>query len=268
MQPPEATPRRAAPGHFWSDLRACLGLAGYCLGHLHVLRKAAYRYRFLSLFLDTGRKGMGDGGLRAVAIGTLLIAFMVRNLSANAEIAIQVLVLFVVREIGPLLAALVVLVRIGTALSADISVMALRGEVRSLRLLGLPVRDYLAVPAVLAIACSTMALTFYFQLTTVAGGIVVSAVLLDLSIRQMFEYLALALAPVDVAYTALKSFVFGWIIATVNAYYGMEMSKHTPGSLAEMLSRSVMQSLSVLLLFNAAFAYLVYGVLFAGPRAG
>lgn len=248
------------PRPFLADLGGCLALAGRCAARAGLLRRGPYRERFLHLLLDTARKGLGDGGLRAVALGTLLLAFTLKNLSANAEIAIRILVLFVAREIGPLAAALIVLLRAGSAIAASLGLMGVQGELRALRLLGLPARDYLALPALAAIACATLVLTFYFQLTAVAGGIVVSALLLDLPLREMFEHLTLALTPVDVLYTAVKSFGFGLIIATVGAYYGLEAGRQGPGGLADMLSRSVTHSLFLLLLFNALFAYLVYGL--------
>lgn len=251
-------PQRAAS--LLRDLGGCLALAGRAIAAVGALRGGPFRQRFLSLFLEAARKGAGDSGVRAAAIGTLLIVFMVKSLSANAGIAVKVLVIAVAREAGPLLAALIVLVRVGSVLAADISMMGLRGELRALGLLGLPVRDYMAVPALWALACATMVLTFYFQLTAVAGGIVVSALLLDLPMREMFEHLVMLLTPRDLLYTTFKSFMFGLIIATVNVHHGLEASDKAAGGLPETLSRSVMQSLFALLLWNATLAYLVYGV--------
>jgi len=243
-------------------------MAGYCFKHAYLLRRQPYAQRFLKLFLDTGKKGFADAGIRATVIGTVIIAYMIKNLSTNSEIAIKILVLFVVREIGPLLAALIVLVRIGTVFCANLSVMKMNGELRSLRLLGVSPRDYLAVPAVFAIALANVVLTFYFQLVGIGGGIVLSALLLDLSIREMLEHLMVMMTPVDVAYTAIKSFFFGLIIASVSAHFGLQSERTTVDGLPDALSRSVMQSLFLILLFNALFAYIVYGILFFGMIHG
>ncbi|MES2263940.1 MAG: ABC transporter permease [Pseudomonadota bacterium] len=243
----------------WSDAWGSMALAWYCLVNAHVLRLAPHRERFLRVLLDIGARGLADAGLRAAAFGTLLIAPLVHTLTASPELTVRLLAVLLVREAGPLLAAILLLLRSGTMLAARLSSMSHDGEARSLRLLGLSTRDYLAVPAVLAFACATLILTFYFELAAVAGGIVISAVLLDLPVREMFSHLALALTPLDVCYVALKSTVFGVIIATFAAWHGLDKGEH--GSVPETVSRAVMQSLFALLLFNGLAAMLLYGML-------
>lgn len=247
-----------------TELRTFLGLIAYSFWRVSLLRKAPYACHFLRLFLEMGRQGIGALGFRAVAIGTVIIAYMIQLLSVNAEFAMKVLVLVVMREVGPLLAAIIVLIRIGTSISARLGIMKMGGDIRRLRLLGISPRDYLVVPTLFATALATLVLTFYFQLIAVGGGMLLSTLLMDLSLREMVEHLMVLITPLDIAYTAVKSFFFGLIIATVGVYYGMEFGSGSNAQLAELLSRSIMQSLFVILLFNAVFAYFIYGILLFG----
>jgi ABC-type transporter Mla maintaining outer membrane lipid asymmetry permease subunit MlaE len=80
----------------------------------------------------------------------------------------------------------------------------------------------------------------------------------------MADHLLLTLTPIDLAYTAIKSFAFGWIIAVVCAHHGLQGPGTNARVLPQTLSKAVMQSLMVMTLFNAAFGYFVYGVLLFG----
>lgn len=247
-----------------AELRGFTMLIAYGFRHISLLRKRPYSTYFSLLFMEAGKMGISQVGMRAIGIGTVIIAYMIKILSVNAAIAMKILVIVVMREVGPLLAAMIVLIRIGTMTSARLGMMRLHGEIRQLQLLGISPRDYLAVPTMFALALSTLVLTFYFQLIAVGGGIVLSTLLMDLSLREMMEYLLVLMTPLDIAYTAIKSFFFGLLIATVSTYYGIESDQLTDHRLPDALSRSVMQSLFVILLFNALFAYIVYGIVLFG----
>lgn len=247
-----------------AELRGIVMLIGYGFRHVSLLRQPPYSTCFSRLFQEAGKMGISQVGMRAIGIGTIIIAYMIKILSVNSAFAMKILVIVVMREVGPLLAAMIVLIRIGTMTSARLGMMRLQGEIRQLRLLGIAPRDYLAVPTMFALALATLVLTFYFQLIAVGGGILLSALFMDVSLREMMENLLQLMTPLDIAYTAIKSFFFGLLIAAVCAYYGIESGQMTSQRLPETLSRSVMQSLFVVLLFNALFAYLVYGIVLFG----
>lgn len=246
----------------WSDAAGALALAGYAMRHVHVLGRPPHRSRFLRLLLEMGARGLASTSLAAAVGGTLLIALLVRTITASPELAVRLLAVLLVREAGPLLVAVPVLLRTGTMMTARLGNMQHDGEARSLRLLGLSTRDYLAVPLVLACVCACLVLTMYVEAAAVAGGIVIAAVLLELPARELFTHLAMVLSPRDVAYVALKSMSFGLVIASVAAWHGLDRREH--GSLPDTVARSVMQSLFGLLLMNILMAALIYGPLAAG----
>ncbi|GAB2865655.1 hypothetical protein GCM10027277_38060 [Pseudoduganella ginsengisoli] len=245
----------------WSDAAGALAMAGYALRHIHVLGRPPHRSRFLRLLLDMGARGLASTSLAAAVAGTLLIALLVRTITASPELAVRLLAVLLVREAGPMLVAIPVLLRTGTMMTARLGNMQHDGEARSLRLLGLSTRDYLAVPMVLACICACVLLTVYVEAAAVAGGIVIAAVLLELPARELFTHLALILSPRDVAYVAVKSMGFGLVIASVAAWHGLGRSDHT--SLPDTVGRAVMQSVFGLLLMNIVIALLVYGPLAA-----
>lgn len=244
------------------DLAGYAAVAQGALRRMGLLAHRPYRRRFLEVFVDTARMALGDIGLRSAGLGTLIIAGITSLVAADPGTAVRVLVVVVMREVGPLVAALIVLIRVGLVMSARLGLSEVSGQARQLRLQGIDPAHYLVVPAVPAIALATLVLTFYFQLLAVGGGLVLSALLMDLSVRQLGEHLLMTVTPLDVAYTMLKSLAFGLIIASVCAYHGS--TRAAGPELPQTLSRAVMQSLFVMTLFNAAFGYLVYGVLLFG----
>lgn len=247
-----------------NDFRGYLSLALHCARRAPLVGQQPYAERFLRQFLEAARLGFAEIGLRSIGLGTLIIAWIVSTFAADPAAAMQILVIVVMREAGPLVAALIVMIRVGAVMAARLSLMQGRGELRVIELSGLSPVDYLVLPAVFAIGLATMLLTFYFQLIAVGGGMLLSSLLMDISLRVMTEHLLMLMSPVDIAYTAIKGFAFGAIIAMVSSHHGTRVAATRKGELPQVLSVSIMQSLGMMLLFNAVFGYLVYGVLLFG----
>jgi phospholipid/cholesterol/gamma-HCH transport system permease protein len=153
--------------------------------------------------------------------------------------------------------------RSGTAMAAEFALMRERGELQALRLSGISLLDYIIVPTIVAMTVSNLAITVYFQFLAVGGGILVSALLMEVSIAELAEHF-FALASVwDLVYTVIKSLAFGLLVGLVVCIHGLGIGERQT-TMPEAVSRAVMQSIVAVLLFNAVFAYLVFGVLFFG----
>jgi len=130
-------------------------------------------------------------------------------------------------------------------------------------MMGISVRDYIVVPTVVAMAISNLVVTFYFQILAVGGGMLISALLMDVSFAELAEYFFATASLLDVVYTVVKSLAFGVLVGLVVCMHGLGLGGAEP-RLPDAVSRSVMQSIVAVLAFNAAFAYLVFGVLLFG----
>jgi len=133
-----------------------------------------------------------------------------------------IMVLVVVRELGPLLAAVLVLARVGTANVIELGTARALGEVEALEALGIDPVHYLVVPRVIGLALGTFALTVYLILGALVSGYL-WAFLQDVPILpgDYFQQLAGALRGLDFALLALKTCLFGFIIAIVTCYHGL-----------------------------------------------
>lgn len=164
-----------------------------------------------------------------------------------------IMVIVVVRELGPLIAALLILSRVGAANVIELGTARATGEVEALEALGIDPIHYFVVPRVIGMAVGLFALTVYLILGTLASGYL-WAFLQDVPLRpgDYFRQLAGALSGLDFALLALKTLLFGFIIALVTCYHGLAQ----PLRLEEVsfaTVRAVAQSVIACVLLDAVF---------------
>lgn len=164
-----------------------------------------------------------------------------------------VMVIVVVRELGPLISAVLVLARIGTANVVELGTARATGEVEALEALGIDPVHYLVVPRVIGMAVGIFCLTVYMIITALASGYL-WAFLQNVPLRpgDYFTQLADALNGLDFVLLALKTVLFGFIIAIVTCYHGLAQ----PLRLEEVsyaTVRAVAQSVIACVLIDALF---------------
>src|SRR5947207_1563994 len=228
------------------------------------LRRPPILESFLRQVYFTGVTAATGVVLRATMLGVLIIAVMIDMLDADVDLAVKILLLLVFREIGPLAAAMVVILRTGTAVSAEMAMMRISGQTRALNYLGIDLYDYLVLPRVAGIMVATAALTLYIQFLAVFGGLVLSPFLIEASFTELAGRLFDLFTPVDFGYSIIKSFLFGCAVATACCWHGLNPPDLTQNSVPKVVTRAVTQSTVLVLLINAVFAYLVFGILFFG----
>jgi phospholipid/cholesterol/gamma-HCH transport system permease protein len=160
----------------------------------------------------------------SAAVGLVVIGQTVSWLTRVGAINYlgAVMVIVVVRELGPLLTALLVLARVGTANVIELGTARAMGEVEALEAVGIDPVHYLVVPRVLGMALGVFSLTVYLILGALLSGYL-WAFLQDVPLRpgDYFRQLAGALSGLDFALLGLKTLAFGFIIATVTCYHGL-----------------------------------------------
>jgi phospholipid/cholesterol/gamma-HCH transport system permease protein len=160
----------------------------------------------------------------SAALGLVVIGQTVSWLQVVGAINFlgTVMVVVVVRELGPLAAALLVLARVGTANVIELGTARAMGEVEALEALGIDPVHYLVVPRVLGMALGVFSLTVYLILGSLLSGYL-WAFLQGVPLRpgDYLHQLASALSGVDFALLAIKTLAFGSIIALVTCYHGL-----------------------------------------------
>lgn len=162
----------------------------------------------------------------SMAIGTVIIAqVMLLVGSANASLTGKVLVWTVVRELGPLLTALVVIARSGAAIATELGTMRLNGEIEVLEGLGISPVGYLAVPRIVGGMLAVLALTVYFEVGAILGGSLVASLGWHLPFPQFSQGLYAALTLQDLAMSAVKGLLFGLFITAAGCQQGLAVGR-------------------------------------------
>ena len=246
------------------EIEGGVKLSVNALGRLGRLRRPPIRESFLRQIYFTGVTAATGVVLRASVLGVLIIAITMDVLDADVDLAVKILLLLVFREVGPLAAAVVVILRTGTAISAEVAMMRISGQTRALRHLGINLYDYIVVPRVAGVMLATMVLTFYIQFLAVLGGLLFSPLIIDATFMELSGRFFALFSPVDFVYSTIKSLLFGFTIAACCCYHGLNPPSLTQNAVPQVVTRAVTQSAMLMLGINAVFAYIVFGILFFG----
>lgn len=190
-------------------------------------------------------------------IGVVLAYLMsqqLRKFGADAFI-VDVLGIALIRELAPVLAAILIAGRSGSSITAQIGVMRVTEELDAMRVMGIAQGYRLVMPRAIAMAIAMPLITVWTTLSALLGGVLAA----DLSMGITPAYFLSALpATVEVANLTLamgKSVVFGVLIALVGCHYGLRIKPNTE-SLGEGTTASVVTSITVVILVDALFAVL------------
>lgn len=171
---------------------------------------------------------------------------------------VNLVALAITRELGPIMTAIVLAGRTGSAFAAEIGTMKVNEEVAALTTMGLnPVR-FLAVPRVLAGIVVTPLLTIYSMAAGIAGGLVVM-MLIDFPLSTLMNQLSGALKLQDIAAGLIKSFFFGAVVAGVGCLRGLRTGAG-PAAVGDATTRSVVTSIFLIVVLDAVFAVVYYNI--------
>jgi phospholipid/cholesterol/gamma-HCH transport system permease protein len=197
----------------------------------------------------------------AFALGLVVIGQTVSLLTRVGAVnyAGTVMVTVIVRELGPLVTALLVLARVGTAIVIELSTNRATGEVEALEALGIDPIHYLVMPRVLGLAISIFSLTVYMIIIALCGGYLFAFIQdVPLPPSAYFEQLANALRWEDFVLLALKTLSFGALIAIVTCYQGLARPVRLE-DVSNVTTQAVVESVIACVLLDALFivVYLV-----------
>jgi phospholipid/cholesterol/gamma-HCH transport system permease protein len=178
-------------------------------------------------------------GVRSVPVIMITGAFVGMTLAVQAydqlagmglEEHLGVLInISVVKELGPVLAAVMLAGRIGGALTAELGTMNVTEQIDAIRSMGIDPVRYLVAPRVLACLLLTPLLIIYADLMGVVGGAMVSFWHLDINNQAYWDFSAYGVEMWDVAIGVVKGFFFGGAIAVISCYKGFTCREGAQG---------------------------------------
>ena len=155
----------------------------------------------------------------ALLIGSMLIV-QFSQLSGQVDLG-KLVVLLVLREIGPLITAIVVILRSATAVTIEISYMNVLNEIEAVEMAGIDPLHTLCFPRLLGITTAIVSLVLVFDLMAIIGGYLIVKGVTTLPVEGFFQQIAKGVVGSDIAVGLLKAIFFGLAITVTCLYHGL-----------------------------------------------
>jgi phospholipid/cholesterol/gamma-HCH transport system permease protein len=187
-----------------------------------------------------------------------LISQQLRQFGADAFI-VNILGISLIRELGPVLAAILIAGRSGSAITAQIGVMRVTEELDAMRVMGIPRGFRLVMPRALALAVVMPLISVWTTIAALLGGMLAADISMDVTPSYFINSLPAAVDVANLTLATAKSVVFGVLIALIGCHYGLRVKPNTE-SLGQGTTASVVTSITVVILVDALFAVLFKSV--------
>jgi len=188
-------------------------------------------------------------------IGVVLAYLMSQQLKLFGAdpFIVNILGISLIRELGPVLAAILIAGRSGSTITAQIGVMRVTEELDAMRVLGIARGFRLVLPRVMAMALAMPLLSVWTTLAAMFGGMLASDLVMGVTPSYFVSALPDAVKASNLTLAVAKSAVFGVFIAIVGCHYGLRVKPNTE-SLGQGTTASVVTSITVVILVDALFA--------------
>ena len=224
-----------------------------------VKRKGQRAGSFIQQSLLIGADALLIVGLISFLIGFILAlqsAAQLRQFGANIFIA-DLIGIAMFKEMGPIMTAIVVAGRSGSAIASEVATMVVTEEVDALKTMALNPIRYVIVPKFHAITATMPLLTIMSDLIGIFGGFIIGITYLQLSPAAFYNELMTVLILRDVFTGLVKSVVFAWIIVIVGCYFGLQVKGGAEG-VGKATTASVVASIFFVIIADSILGLVFY----------
>jgi phospholipid/cholesterol/gamma-HCH transport system permease protein len=236
-----------------------------------IMAADVFYWAIIGLFKPRGqRKGsfiqqgiiLGVQALPVVALLSFIIGFIIslqtanqlRNFGANVYLA-DLLAISMLREMGPMMTAIILAGRSGSAIASEIASMQVSEEIDALRMMAINPIRYVVVPKFYAISVVMPVLVVFSVLVGMIGGLIIAVGYLDLSIQNFISRSIDILTMKDIIITLSKSTFFAWIIVIIGSHFGFTVKGGAEG-VGKATTNSVVVAIFTVIFFDAVFSLL------------
>lgn len=242
-------------GRQLQDATALIGQLLLDLVHLGRHPRELPRREIFANLYKSGVRAMPVTALVGFLIGIVLSylsALQLKQFGAGVFI-VNILGLGIIRELGPVLVAVLVAGRSGSAMTAQLGVMRVTEEIDALTAMGVSRSLRLVLPKVLALALVMPLLVLWATAMALLGGMMSAQIQLDISYGFFLDTLPKAVPVANLWIGLTKGFVFGILVALVACHFGLRVRPNTE-SLSANTTASVVTAITVVILVDAIFA--------------
>ncbi|MEO0407239.1 MAG: MlaE family lipid ABC transporter permease subunit [Cyanobacteria bacterium P01_A01_bin.135] len=242
----------------WTQrLVAAIFLAGQVVVHLASGR--VHRRNTMEQLASVGPDSLMIALMTATTVGmvfTIQVAREFINFGASTAVG-GVLAVALIRELTPVLTAIVVAGRVGSAFAAEIGTMVVTEQIDALQMLRTDPVDYLVLPRVLACCIMVPILSLWSFITGMLGGLVLADSIYGISYSVFLQSARNFLGIWDLSSVIIKSVVFGALIAIIGASWGLTTTGGAKG-VGQSTTASVVTALLMIFITNFLMSWLMF----------
>lgn len=197
----------------------------YWIGVAPFVGRRIYTLRTIRELHLIGVEAIPIVGLISFLMGVILAlnaAYQLDQFGAKIFVA-NLVAVSMTRELGPVIAAVIVAGRTGSAIAAELGTMIVTEEIDALRVTGIHPTSFLIVPKLIALIFALPCLVIFADVVSIAGGMAISVSVLEVQWFQYFDQTRVALKMPDVLIGLLKSSVFGLIVGLIGSTFGTRL---------------------------------------------
>ena len=207
----------------------------------------------------TGLQSLELTSTIALLVGGLVVIQGISQLTrvGSREVLASLLSVVIIREVGPFLTAVIVILRSGSAIAIEMGYMSVLREIESIEMQGINPLHLLAIPRLVGVTVAVICLVVFFNVVSLFGGFLAAWALVDVPLHTLFDDLALAVSGTDFIVGSVKSVMFGLIISLVCLYHGfttIEAITNVP----QQVSRALVYCFILCIFFNVLISALFY----------
>lgn len=231
-----------------------------CLALLAAIRRPlAIRYDAIIKHIEeTGVRALPIIALTSVLIGIVFTyqgAVQLEKFGANIFI-VDMVSISMTRELAPLITAIVVAGRTGSAFTAQLGVMHITEEIPAMRTMGFDPQQYLVLPRMVALMITLPLLVVFADIVGLAASMFISNIQLNLSYMEFTHRLQSVLDMKHVIIGLIKAPIFAWLIALVGCFRGFQVERNTE-SIGRYTTLSVVNAVFLVIACDALFSVIL-----------
>jgi phospholipid/cholesterol/gamma-HCH transport system permease protein len=207
----------------------------------------------------TGVQALKVVTLVSLTLGTIVIvqSGSQMGLLGGVPFIITILVLVIIRELGPLLTAFIVIGRSGTAIATELGSMIVAHELEAIRAMGINPIYFIVAPRIIGVTIAVICLALYFDVVALLGGFIISKLVLTITLPVFLRELMASLKATDLVFGILKSVIFGLLIALTCTYHGLTV-RYSSIEVPQVATRGVVSAILFCFISNALLTLLFY----------
>ena len=226
----------------------------HAFAHRSLLGARAVRDALWRQIHFTGVRALPYAALVALLFGAVVVTRVLGLVGDDNEAVLKAVVGGGLRELGPLVTALIVIVRSSVAIAAEVALMQLRGELSELLRSGATHEDEVVLPRVLGVAIGSMLLVACFEFVAIGSALVTTVFTLDSTFAAELDDFLIAAVWWQVPLALAKGAMFGAGIAAVSCYHGLQVEREV-GEIPKAVVAACAGSLTFVIFVDAvAFA--------------